>query len=113
MTTKTILHLDDHHLFRQGIRQLISKVIADVTFLSYHSPIVALNDIEERLNEGLPIDLIITDYNHIGITGYEFAGEVRKLEIAFSKSILIMLGSMMNDNFSDGQKDLVTLPLLR
>lgn len=62
MSAKTIIHLDDHHLFLRGIKQLIDSEF-DVHYLPYQSPIVALKDIEARMTKKLPIDLIISDYN--------------------------------------------------
>jgi response regulator RpfG family c-di-GMP phosphodiesterase len=98
-----ILHLDDSHLFTKGINQLLASRF-EVNYFSYQSPIVALKDIQEHMLKKLPIDLIITDYNHAGITGYEFACEIRKLEEATQRKIPIMLLTMMNKDYPEIRK---------
>lgn len=100
---KTIMHLDDHRIFVKGIQKLLSARL-DFDYFSFESPIVALKDIEERLQKKLPIDLIITDYNHQGITGYQFACELRKLERVYLKKTPIILLTMVPDDHPDVRK---------
>ncbi len=100
MFTKTIIHLDDHRLLVSGIKQLIESEF-NVEYLPYQSPIVALKDIEERMANKLPIDLILTDYNHVGITGCQFAREIRKVEVAMSTRIPVFMLTMMPETHAD------------
>jgi response regulator RpfG family c-di-GMP phosphodiesterase len=98
-----ILHLDDSHLFTKGINQLLASRF-EVNYLSYQSSIVALKDIQKHLVNDIHINLIITDYNHVGVTGYGFACEIRKLEKATQRKIPIMLLTMMNKDYPEIRK---------
>jgi DNA-binding NarL/FixJ family response regulator len=97
------LHLDDHHLFTKGINQLLASRF-DVNYFSYQSPIVALKDIQKHLFNDIHVDLVITDYNHPGITAYEFAGEIRKLENNYFRKFPIILLTMMNKHHPEIEK---------
>jgi response regulator RpfG family c-di-GMP phosphodiesterase len=98
-----ILHLDDSPLFTKGINQLLASRF-EVNYLSYQSPAVALKNIQKHLLNDIHIDLMITDYNHAGITGYGFACEIRKLEEATQRKIPIMLLTMMNKDYPEIEK---------
>jgi response regulator RpfG family c-di-GMP phosphodiesterase len=97
----TILHLDDHWIFKKAIKGLLTNSINDVAYLSYELPIVALKDIQAGLESGNPVDLVITDFNHFGISGYQFACEIRKIEQHFDFRIPILLLTMMQPHTPD------------
>jgi DNA-binding NarL/FixJ family response regulator len=93
---QNIIHLDDHDIFQDGLRNLLQKQMEIVSLKQFGHPIEAIEFIEACLETGNRPNLVITDYNHPGLNGYEFAKAIRKLEIDYGVYIPILLFSMMD-----------------
>ncbi len=77
---KKIVHLDDHVLFLTTVQRLVQKQIRGIYYLAFTDTDNAFNYIVNSIEEGNKIDLIITDLNHPGMHGYEFAKQIKLLE---------------------------------
>lgn len=92
-----IIHLDDHKIFREGIKTCIQKAYPDIIFQEFSDNQNALRYINTCFQNSHRINLIITDYNHFGNDGLEFAMDIRKLEKVYGLKTPIMLLSMTDD----------------
>ena len=92
-----IVHLDDHQMFRDGVRFYLAKKFPNILIKDFPTNEGALNFIADCYREGKNIDLIITDFNHPGPNGLIFGKEVRKLQKRFSIKTPIMLLTMCWD----------------
>lgn len=80
----TIVHLDDHSIFSAGLKKgVIDRYFSDCEFHYFEHVDNAIEFIQNKFSKDEKIDLIITDFNHIGYNGYEFIKIVRELEIDF------------------------------
>ena len=95
---QNIIHLDDHDIFQDGLRKCLQKQIDISSLKQFRHPIEAIEFIEACLETGNNPSLVITDYNHPGLNGYEFARAIRKLEIDYGVYIPILLFSMVSNN---------------
>ena len=82
---KYILHLDDHQLFLNGFQTAVTKICDNYRFIQFNHPDEALDYIETSFEIDNPVDIIITDYNHPGMKGYEFAVGVKVLELKYQR----------------------------
>jgi response regulator RpfG family c-di-GMP phosphodiesterase len=98
MNKKKIVHLDDQILFLSTVQRLVKEQISGLYYLAFTDTDNAFNYITNSIDEGSPIDLIITDLNHLGMHGYEFAKQIRLLEKENSNKIPIVLLSMVLDS---------------
>ena len=89
-----IVHLDDHQIFRDGVRFYLAKKFPNILFKDFPTNEGALNFIADCYREKKNIDLIITDFKHPGPNGLIFGKEVRKLQKRFSIKTPIMLFTM-------------------
>lgn len=89
-----IVYLDDHRIFRKGVKRCLKKQLPNIFFeeFTYNTP--ALYYVEECFKNKVKIDLIITDYNHPGPNGLLFAQEVRKMQNYYFTIVPIMLLTM-------------------
>lgn len=92
-----IVHLDDHLLFRTGIKQCVTKHFINSKVHDFVSNAEALNFIAECYNNRRKIDLIITDFNHPGPDGLVFGKEVRQLQKQFRIETPIIMFTMCWD----------------
>jgi len=81
----TIVHLDDHALYGAGVEKEMKKFYPNCKWFYFTYPKDALHFIEELLKEEETINVIITDIQHIGLDGYEFAKEVRLMEEGYHR----------------------------
>lgn len=95
---KKIVYLDDHTLYQNAVIKLTDPSHDRYIYIPFQHPDNALRYIINSIDINSPIDVIITDYNHLGLTGYEFAFEIRKYEATHSNnpSIPIILLSMVD-----------------
>jgi DNA-binding NarL/FixJ family response regulator len=91
----TIVHLDDHDLFSKGVAKLIQTQFPHVSYIHFKSPEDCLWYISEAYTAGTRITLIITDFNHLGLNGCEFAEQVRVIEMNRGIRTPILLLSMV------------------
>lgn len=95
MNRKKIIHLDDHEIFSTGLKQgCLNKLNFPFLYLHFTDSDNCLQYINNSILLGAPIDLLITDFNHPGLHGYEFALEVRRLCQEAFEYIPILLISM-------------------
>ena len=90
-----ILHLDDHKLLMQGVKRCVSSRFVDCNYECLLHPNPALDFIHQSMSTGVKIDLIITDYTHLGLNGYEFAKTVRQMEKRYAIRHPILMLTMM------------------
>lgn len=76
----TIIHLDDHPLFSSSVEKGMKKLFPGINWLYFTYVEDAIKCVEERRKEEESINLIITDFIHVGLDGYEFAKVVRHLD---------------------------------
>lgn len=93
-----IVHLDDHQLFQKGLQQCLRPALPGVIFNTFPENDSAINYIHFCFGIGKPINLIITDYNHPGQNGFEFAKAVRELEKQFGKRVPLIMLTMHGDD---------------
>lgn len=75
-----IIHLDDHNIFRAGLRLSLKEKMPNIIIKEFLDNTPALIYIEECFKNAERNDLIITDYNHPGPNGLIFAKAVRKIQ---------------------------------
>ncbi len=92
---KNIIHLDDHTLFQKGFQSILKKQNDDFFVYQFQHPKDAIEYINTCLELNVKIDLVITDYNHPGLNGYEFAKKIRTLEMEHGTYIPILLFTMV------------------
>jgi DNA-binding NarL/FixJ family response regulator len=79
------LLVDDHHLFRQGLKFLLADLDPGIVFLEADSSAHAL-----AFAGGLPIDLVLVDLHMPGANGMDALSAMRA---AFSASAVVVLSS--------------------
>jgi response regulator RpfG family c-di-GMP phosphodiesterase len=95
MNRKKIIHLEDHELFGNGLWQsCLNKLDFPVYHLQFTDAASCIQYVNNSLLLEAPIDLIITDFNHPGLTGYEFALAIRRLCLEASVHIPVLLLTM-------------------
>jgi hypothetical protein len=65
-----ILHLDDRRLLLQGLKRCVSSRFVGCNYQCVLHPNSALEFFQQSMERGVRIDLIITDYTHLGLNGY-------------------------------------------
>ena len=100
---KNIVILDDHKLFRDSLVGILTEHFMPVSIQQFVESSSALHYIEQCKINGQQIDLIITDQNHPGMSGFAFAAACRKLERQYN-SITPLLLMSMTINESDDTK---------
>jgi response regulator RpfG family c-di-GMP phosphodiesterase len=92
-----IIHLDDHKLITDGVRDLVTSAIAECDWLSFNDAEAACIYVSNSIQNHQKIDLLVTDMIHAGMDGYTFANKVRKLEKQFGmKPMNILLLSCVD-----------------
>ncbi len=92
-----IIHLDDHTLFRKGLKKCLTAVFSYLHIESFSDNASALENVQHCLVINKKIDCIITDYNHPGDNGLEFAKAIRTIEKEYNCHIPIMMLTMRGD----------------
>ena len=80
MKRKRIIHLDDHRIIGEGIRTLIKAQVPDCYYLYFNKTGTAFRYLVNSIEAGNSPDLLITDFAHPGLNGYEFSKSIRQLE---------------------------------
>ncbi|MDQ3536859.1 MAG: response regulator [Bacteroidota bacterium] len=91
-----VVHLDDHKLFQEGIQRCIDPEKKKFLIQKFHYSDDALSYIENAFEEGMKIDLIITDFNHLQVNGYEFSKRIRELDKIYLRHTPILLLTIMS-----------------
>ncbi len=92
-----IIHLDDYELFRKGVENILAPVFPNLHIEAFSDNTTALEYVQHCLVINKRIDCIITDYNHPGNNGLEFAKAVRTIEKDYNCHIPIMMLTMRDD----------------
>ena len=95
------VHLDDHQLFQAGVRKCLNPETNNVFIQGFQYSDEAFLYVKKCLDLNQSVDLIITDLNHPGQNGYEFAKSIRRYECSFFIRIPILLLSMCSPKYSD------------
>lgn len=91
-----ILHVEDHQLYFNGVRQEVSKFYPGSRYFNFQSDLEALEYYNKGLRSGDIPDLVISDINHPGIGGVAFVKELRKAESIFKVRTPVMILSMVD-----------------
>lgn len=94
MNSFHIIHIDDHQLFRDSLRNVLQKNYPFVDLYQFTNPDSAIEHIISNLAQRDPIDLVIADYTHIGEHGVEFAKSIRRLGGINNQKLPIVLLTM-------------------
>ncbi|MBA2745121.1 MAG: response regulator transcription factor [Flavisolibacter sp.] len=101
-----IIHLDDHQLFQDGLKLGLAKRLPGrYSIHPIQHPEPAIEYILQSLEDAAFIDLVITDFNHPGINGYEFSKKVKVIAKDYGVQIPVLSVSMVgsgNENISRG-----------
>ena len=92
-----IIHLDDQNLFRKGVENFLSKEFSNLHIEAFSDNTTALEYVQKCLVCENKIDCIITDYNHQGDNGLEFAKAVRTIEKEYNCHMPIIMLTMRHD----------------
>lgn len=93
-----IIHLDDHKLITDSIRDYLLRNIPDVYYLGFNDSWEAYRYLVNSIEKKEPIDLFITDYAHTGLDGYQLSKAIRQLEYLLNRDpIKILLLTMYDD----------------
>ena len=93
-----IMLVDDHALFRSGLKFLLEELAADIDFLESESCAGAL-----ALHTEAPVDLILLDY-HLPDSGNGF-DTLQKIKQQFEAATVVVLSSEDNPNIILGAVD--------
>lgn len=88
-----IVHLDDHMLFQKGVKMALHTKGKYLIKGFQHSD-DALDHIESCFKKGRKIDVIVTDFNHLGLDGFVFALWAKTIAAHYSTHIPVILLSM-------------------
>lgn len=104
LRTLHFLHLDDHRLFLDGMRTVILSRYPKANIDEFPSNDIALTRLKALLVNKERPDLIITDFNHLGGNGLEFAQAVKLLCKKYGVRIPIVMVTMRQekDTIPDG-----------
>lgn len=91
-----IVHFDDQQLFRDGVRITVEKERPFFKIHPLNEYYSGLNYISECLEKNVEIDVVISDFNHPGPNGYEFALEAKRIAKTYGKELPVILLSMSN-----------------
>ena len=108
-----IVHLDDHRLFLNGLSTCINHKFSHVELISFGDTNEAFYYVINSILKNKKIDLLITDINHPGLNGYEFAKAIRNIERWHGSQLIPILiltmvpkgVSMIDQGFKDGLFD--------
>ena len=102
-----IFWLEDHKIFFDGASQCILKKFPNAIFNNIQNGDEALQYLINYNYKSILIDLIITDHNHPGKKGIDFAKAIRQLEIDKINKIPILFITMVDDrNFVKDIEDI-------
>ena len=96
-----IIHVDDHKIFNAGLRSCLKIHKQEFFIQHYQNSHHAFDAFLESIKAWEPIDLIITDMNHMGQNGYEFAKAIRAFESSYLIRTPILLLTMQGPNRSE------------
>ena len=92
---RNIVYLDDHRLFTSGVCKAVDPEQNKFLFQVFHHPDEAMHYIETCMELNTRIDLVLSDQNHPGREGLDFAVDVKELANQYGKFIPFMLLSMV------------------
>ena len=90
-----IIQVDDHKLFLAGMRTAIHSRYPNAIIEDFTTNDKASNRLKEILHYKKQPDIVITDYNHPGGNGLEFAHEVKSLAEKHGVKIPILMVTMV------------------
>ncbi len=104
-----IVHLDDHKVFRDGLaNSCIWPVFTNLELIEFSDGDEAYEFIKNEINAKRKIDLIITDINHPGLKGNEFAKAVKDYERLSDNTIhipILIISMVEEKNFPELRAD--------
>lgn len=95
MKKTKIIHIDNHQIISDAIRKLVKSKIPGCYYLCFTDTGAAFRYLVNSVEAGESPDLLMTDFSHPGLNGYEFAKAIRQLEnLLDRKPIPILLLTM-------------------
>jgi DNA-binding NarL/FixJ family response regulator len=102
MRRHKIIHLDDHKLVTDCIRDFVLSDVSNCDFMSFNDTNDAFNYIVNLINNNEIIDVFITDFAHPGMNGYVLSKSIRELENKMNrKPMKILLLTMFSNTFPE------------
>ncbi len=98
MKRKKIIHLDDHRIVCEAVRNLVKSQIPGCYYLCFTDTSAAFKYLINSIDSGNPPDLLVTDFNHNGMNGYEFSKSIRQVEKLLNRKPMKILLLMMLSN---------------
>jgi response regulator RpfG family c-di-GMP phosphodiesterase len=98
MNKYKIVHLDDHKIITDSIRNLVSSNVSNCDFVSFNDTDDAYSYLVKSINFEETIDVFITDFTHHGMNGYELAKSIRKVENKLNRKPIPIILLTMHDN---------------
>ncbi len=89
-----IILLDDQNLFVNGLNLVVLEKFPNAIIKDFRDSHLALIYINGCFKNNVSIDLIITDYKHLGENGLVFAKKIRGLEKSFNIQTPILMLTM-------------------
>lgn len=108
---KKIVYLDDQVLYPDAVMKLVDPKKERFLFVRFQHPDACLKYVFNSIESNSKIDLIITDFIHPGMNGYDFSLSVRSIESSYSyfKPIPIILLSFTDPSYELTEKDIQEL----
>jgi CheY-like chemotaxis protein len=108
---KKIVYLDDHVLYPDAVMKHVDPKKDRFLFIRFQHPDQCLKYVYNSIESNSKIDVIITDFNHPGMNGFDFSLSVRALESSASyfKPIPIILLSFTDPYYELSEKDIQEL----
>ncbi len=104
-----IVHLDDHSIFRDGVsKSCILPFFTKPELFGFSDGDEAYDFIKTEITANRKIDLIITDINHPGLKGNQFANAIRDYEKLFNNAIhipILIISMVEEKNFPELRAD--------
>lgn len=98
MVSLRIIHIDNHQLFRDSLRNLLQKHYPSVDLRQFINPDSAIENIIKDLGQRNRIDLIVTDFKQLGKNAIEFAQQLAVLKNEYEVDIPVVLLTMRQEN---------------
>lgn len=108
---KKIVYLDDHVLYPEAVMQLVDPKKERFLFIRFQHPDACLKYVYNSIDSNSKIDVIITDFNHPGMNGFDFSLSVRSIESSnsYHKEIPIILLSFTDPYYELSDNDIQEL----
>lgn len=92
-----ILHVDDHSIMADGFRLSVESKMPGVQIQHISNGNDALHYIETCFQQNLPLDLLVTDVSHPGMSGLELCRSIKGLQKLYGRRLPAVVFTMHTD----------------